>query len=91
MMKRLHIWVNGNVQGVYFRHNTARMAAVLDVRGWVRNLGDGRVEIVCEGDDEALEEMLDWSRHGPTGASVEGIEIEWEEYTGEFNGFRIDH
>jgi acylphosphatase len=90
-MKRLHIWVNGTVQGVFFRHHTARKAAELNVHGWVRNLRDERVEIVCEGDEKALKEMLEWSKHGPAGAYVEGVEVRWEEYTGEFEGFRIDY
>jgi acylphosphatase len=91
MMKRLHIWVKGIVQGVYFRHNTAWKAAELNVHGWVRNLGDGRVEIVCEGEETVLKEMLDWSKHGPVGAYVEGTETEWEQYTGEFSRFKIDY
>jgi acylphosphatase len=89
MQKRVHILVNGLVQGVYFRHYTARTAQQLNLSGWVRNLRDGRVEILCEGNYDSLDRMVAWSRKGPSGAHVEGIDITWEGFTGEFDDFKI--
>ncbi|MCX8021381.1 MAG: acylphosphatase [Syntrophorhabdaceae bacterium] len=88
-MKRVHIYVTGIVQGVFFRHNTARKATALNIKGWVRNLPDGRVEILCEGREEDLEELIRWSKKGPPGAYVEDVEVEWQEFTNEFKDFRI--
>jgi acylphosphatase len=89
MMERAHIFVQGLVQGVYFRHHTEIIAQRLDLKGWVRNLQDGRVEILCEGLRERLEELLEWCRTGPANARVTGVEVLWEGYTGEFERFTV--
>jgi len=60
-MKRVHIFVSGIVQGVFFRHFTSMKAKQLGLTGWVRNLRDGRVEMVCEGNEDAIKEMIAWS------------------------------
>ncbi len=78
-MKRVHLWISGNVQGVGFRASTRRRARNNDVTGWVRNLEDGRVEAVFEGEEEKVAELMDWAREGPTMASVEQVELEEEE------------
>ena len=88
-MVRKHVYISGLVQGVFFRANTKRMADILGVKGWVRNLPDGRVEAVFEGDSEKVEAMLRWCRKGPPSAIVERIEVVDEEYKGEFKDFRI--
>jgi len=88
-MKRNHIYVSGLVQGVYFRHNTMLHAEMLGIKGWVRNLRDGRVEIVCEGNDESVDKFTAWCNIGPRGAYVEGLDIEQEEFKNEFNKFQI--
>lgn len=67
------------------------MAYRVNVRGWVRNLSDGRVEAVFEGEREDVDEMLDFCRRGPIGAIVEKAQITWEHYKGEFNKFSIEH
>lgn len=67
--------VSGVVQGVGFRWATRDQAEALAVSGWVRNLPDGRVEAEVEGDETAVERMLDWLRHGPPGAVVDGAEV----------------
>jgi len=85
---RAHVYVSGRVQGVFFRYRTSELAGRLGVGGWVRNLPDGRVEAVFEGEKEKVEEMLEFCRRGPPGARVEGVEVEWEEPRGE-EGFRI--
>ena len=74
-MKRLHCVVSGRVQGVYFRGATQTRMRELGVRGWVRNLPDGRVEAVVEGDDAALAQALEFLRRGPRGAEVTGVEV----------------
>jgi acylphosphatase len=74
-MKRLHCWVSGRVQGVFFRGATERKMRELGLRGWVRNLPDGRVEALVEGDEARLEEALAFLRTGPRGAAVSGVEV----------------
>ena len=86
---RGHIFVSGRVQGVYFRETAQGMAQSLKLMGWVRNLPDFRVEIVCEGKRENVERFLEWCRHGPPSASVTDVAIEYEEAKGHFNGFYV--
>ena len=75
------------MQGVFFRQSTLLQAQSLGVKGWARNLSDGRVEAVFEGDKSAVQKLVDYCRHGPTAAKVENIEINYEKYKGEFSGF----
>lgn len=89
MKARAHILVSGQVQGVFFRDHTRRWAASLNLTGWVRNLMDGRVEVVAEGDKESIENLISRLREGPPMAYVENTEVNWEEYKGEFSDFRI--
>jgi acylphosphatase len=89
MTMKIHILVNGLVQGVYFRYNTMKIAGSLGLGGWVRNLDDGRVEVVAEGDESSLQRLIDWCRKGPPGAYVEAVEDRWEAYSGEFKTFDI--
>lgn len=87
-MKRVHIWISGKVQGVFFRHHTKKLALELGVNGWVKNLPDGRVEAVFEGDNEKVEKMIEFCRRGPPLAEVENIEVKEENVKGE-KGFEI--
>jgi acylphosphatase len=89
MKKRYHVWISGRVQGVFFRANTWKQARSLEVSGWVRNLPDGRVETVFEGEDRVAEAMLTWCREGTPPARVSHVEIVDETATGEFTGFEI--
>ncbi|MDI6820148.1 MAG: acylphosphatase [Candidatus Hodarchaeaceae archaeon] len=86
---RAHVYVSGRVQGVFFRYETRDRADGLGVKGWVRNLPDGRVEAVFEGEREMVERMIDFCRRGPVGAKVAGVEVSWESYRGEFQSFDI--
>jgi acylphosphatase len=88
---RVHIWVSGRVQGVSFRYYVREMANRLGVCGWVKNLPDGRVGAVLEGDESSVHEMTEFCRKGPRGAHVTDIEIKNERYTGESRSFRIEH
>lgn len=88
---RAHIFVSGRVQGVLFRDGTRRKAKSLGIAGWVRNLPDGRVEAVFEGEKDKVEKIIDWVRKGPILAKVDNLELEWQEYKGEFNDFEIKY
>src|SRR5574341_2159455 len=89
MKTRVHILVSGKVQGVFFRKSTKNKAQELDITGWVRNLDDGRVEAVFEGEKEKVEKMVEWARKGPDYAEVKDIKIMRGEYKGEFRGFTV--
>jgi len=78
--------VYGRVQGVYFRASLCREAAQRNVTGWVRNRRDGSLEAMLQGETDAVEQLIDWARHGPPGARVERIEI--ADGDGEFGEFR---
>lgn len=86
---RAHVYISGFVQGVFFRSNTSKIALKLNLKGWVRNLLDGRVEAVFEGDGDKVLEMLQWCRIGPPKARVTDIDIKWEKYEGKFITFEI--
>jgi acylphosphatase len=88
-VKRIHMVVEGIVQGVYYRYNTKKKAHEYQLTGWVRNLSDGRVEILCEGKEEDIHYFVEWCKVGPRGAYVEKVHTEWGVYTGEFSGFEI--
>jgi acylphosphatase len=89
MKIRCHVLVSGRVQGVFFRQNTLEKAKALGLKGWVRNTQDGKVEAVFEGEKEKIEKILEWMRKGPPFARVDGLEIEWEGFKGEFDDFEI--
>ena len=84
---RVHVFVNGRVQGVFFRQKTKQQAERLNVTGWVRNLPDGRVEAVFEGDEIAVKALEEYCHHGPSSAIVTNVDSIWEIYGGEFSDF----
>ena len=91
-MKRLiraHIFISGRVQGVFFRKNTYKKAEELGVFGWIKNLSDGRVEAIFEGEKENVKKILDWSSRRAFPASINSINLEWQEHTNEFKNFKI--
>jgi acylphosphatase len=83
---RAHVWVSGQVQGVYFRAYAEDEAAFRSLAGWIRNAPDGRVEIVIEGSRVSVEAMLQWCHRGSPAARVRSVEVAWEEPRGE-SGF----
>lgn len=89
MKERARIFVSGRVQGVFYRDNTRRWASSMGLTGWVRNLPDGRVEALAEGNRENILELIERMREGPPMAWVESAEVDWEDYKGEFYDFRI--
>lgn len=86
---RAHVFVSGTVQGVYFRANTREEARNRGISGWVKNLNDGRVEAVFEGEEPAIKEMIEWCHEGSPRATVEDVAVEWDDPTGEFDEFTI--
>ena len=88
-MKRVRVFVEGRVQGVVFREHTRRTAAILGVKGFVRNLDDGRVEAVFEGSGRAVDEAVEWVRTGPPLAVVDHVDVHGEPPTGEYDIFAI--
>lgn len=90
-MKRMHVFISGRVQGVFFRADTQRAAVGLSLTGWVRNVPDGRVEAVFEGEDTNVDKMLAWCHHGPPAARVNEVIINEEPYRGKFKHFDIKY
>jgi acylphosphatase len=88
---RVHIIVRGKVQGVYFRQNAQRVCNGYGVTGWVRNLEDGSVETILEGDKNFVEDAISWFKMGPPSAHVEKIELRYDRYSGEFQDFKINY
>lgn len=86
---RAHIFISGSVQGVFFRSNTQSKAKSLEITGWVKNLPDGRVEAVFEGEKEKVQDLIEWAKRGPSFARVNDVDVEWQEYKGEFEDFEI--
>ncbi|MCK4727371.1 MAG: acylphosphatase [Desulfobacterales bacterium] len=86
---RAHVVIDGRVHGVCFRMDTRRAALQRGIRGWVKNLHDGTVEAVFEGDETDVKSMLKWCEAGPPLARVSKVSLTWESYTGEFDSFEI--
>ena len=88
---RVHMIVEGTVQGVFFRFHTREMAEKLGLKGWVKNRRDGSVEAVFEGDRKKVVQMIEWCHRGPSRASVTRVHQTWEDYRGEFADFSIGY
>ncbi len=88
---RLHVYIEGRVQGVFFRASTMEESCSLGLSGWVKNCSDGRVEAVFEGERDNVEQVLEWCHKGPPGAMVRNVEVNWEDTTGEFDSFSIEY
>ena len=86
---RAHVFVRGRVQGVFFRSETRYEANRRNVTGWVRNLPDGRVEAVFEGERGDVERLIEFCRRGPPGARITKVQVFWKDHTGEFKDFKI--
>lgn len=86
---RVGVHIEGVVQGVYFRYSTQRRAQELGVKGWVRNLMDGSVECLLEGERDTVEALIRWLHHGPPGARVDHVRTQGEEYGGDLKEFSI--
>ncbi len=87
--KRIHVFYSGHVQGVGFRYTAQDIASLLDLKGWVRNLRDGQVELVCEGEEEKLKIFLKRIRESFISRYIKDSDVIWEGPTGEFDRFDI--
>lgn len=88
-MKRAHVFIEGRVQGVGFRHFARVNAEEIGILGWVKNLPDGRVEAVLEAPIDHLREMVDRMEEGPGASRVDNIDVEVTDATGEFEDFEV--
>ena len=87
--QRVRLFVTGKVQGVFFRQTLKVMAKKNDVFGWVKNLKDGKVESVLEGEVEKIDLLIKWAHSGPANARVEDVEIHNEKFSEEFSKFNV--
>jgi acylphosphatase len=88
---RAQVIISGRVQGVFFRAETQRAAERIGVNGWVRNLPDGNVEALFEGPHDRVEEAIRWCHKGSPAAKVGDVQVDWKDYTGEFDRFKITY
>lgn len=86
---RAHVLISGRVQGVFFRAYTERAAQERGISGWVMNTRDGRVEAVLEGEKDNVEDMVRWCHQGSPMSHVTGVNVDWQQYTGEFDDFGV--
>lgn len=89
MKVRVHVWISGEVQGVFFRSSVRSQAILREVKGWIRNLPDGRVEAVFEGHKNNIDEIVEYCNKGPDVSRVDRIEVKEEKPTGRFADFQI--
>jgi len=88
-LARVHVLIEGDVQGVGFRFSTERVATKLGLAGWVRNRPEGAVEAVFEGERSVVDQMVAWCHRGPSSAYVNNVNVNWESPSGDLAGFRI--
>jgi acylphosphatase len=88
-MKRMRAFVSGTVQGVFFRAHTKQWALHLGLTGWAKNLTDGRVEVIAEGPQTKLKELLEKIKQGPPGSTVDNVDVDWREAKKKFSTFFI--
>jgi acylphosphatase len=88
-IKCVQISIRGRVTGVYFRASAQREAKRLGITGWVRGRNDASIEILAEGEEDAIKELVSWSHHGPSAARVENVDVRYRSYSGDYSDFRI--
>jgi len=90
-VKRLHLIIKGRVQGVFYRHNAKKKALALNLKGYVKNLDNGDVEIIAEGPEDKLNELIKWCWHGSPFSKVENIEVKWSNPENEYTDFFVKY
>jgi len=88
---RAEVIVHGRVQGVFFRQSTVEMARAIGLTGQVRNCPDGLVAVIFEGEGDKVKQAVEWCHHGPPTARVSNLEVDWQDYRGEFENFKIGY
>ena len=86
-----HAIITGRVQGVFFRLETQKAALKRGVTGWVRNLPDGSVEVIAEGEKSAVNSLIKWCWKGSPGSRVDAVNVEWQAFTGKFSTFDVTY
>ncbi len=89
--QQLRAWVQGRVQGVNFRATTTQRANTLNLTGYVKNLPDGRVEVLAEGEEPNLRQLVDFLHEGPPAASVSDVTTEWQAPSGDYRTFKVEY
>lgn len=89
MKRRISIIIQGRVQDVNFRYETKFQAKAMGITGWVKNASQDTVEVLAEGEEEKLKDLIRWCAHGPTRSRVDKINFQWSPKTGEFSAFEI--
>ncbi len=90
-MRRCNIYISGRVQGVSFRSYMKEHASALGLHGFVKNLEDGRVEVIIEGNEKKIEQLIEKIKEGPPRAKIDDVSVTWEEARGEFRDFDVKH
>jgi len=89
--KRAHLIIHGKVQGVFFRAYLRERSEQFKLTGWAKNCFDGNVEVVLEGEESAVKQVVEWCHSGPADAEVKKVDEKWEKATGEFQDFSIQY
>lgn len=89
MEARIHVLVSGKVQGVFFRANTRHVASQMGLKGYVKNLQDGSVEVVAEGRKNVLDDFIEFCKKGPKGSEIENVDVRWDKPKNEFKAFDV--
>jgi acylphosphatase len=89
MKIRIHVLISGRVQGVFFRSETKSKAKNLDIKGWVKNLPDDRVEVVAEGEKDKIEELIQFLKKGTLASRVDNVDVKIGDFKDEFEDFDI--
>jgi len=87
-LKQVQLIVRGRVQGVFFQASAQREARRLGLTGFVSNRPDGSIEMTVEGEEEQMREIIAWAHRGPSPARIEGVDVRWRSYSGQFHDFR---
>lgn len=88
-MYQAHLIISGRVQGIFYRASCQEVAESYSLKGYVKNLPTGQVEVVAQGEKEKIEKLIEWCRKGPPGAGVSEVSIKWQEVKEEFRGFEV--
>ena len=88
-MHQAHLIISGRVQGVFYRATCEEVAKSYGLKGWVRNLPTGEVEVLAQGEKNKIEELISWCKKGPSGANVSTVKVEWSEVKEIFNSFSV--
>ena len=88
-MYQAHLIISGRVQGVFYRASCQDVAVKYGLNGWVKNLPDGKVEVLVQGEKDKIEKLIEWCKKGPPSAKVSDVKVEWQEMAEVLNGFGV--